>query len=114
FPEFVRARANLIARASQFTADIEGYVFDGADGGQVAFWTARADRTSSEHVHEFDEYILVVEGRCTVITGDVRTQLRAGDELVVPRGTTQRMEVEAGSRTVHVFGGKRAYRVGEI
>jgi quercetin dioxygenase-like cupin family protein len=114
FPRFVKNPLNRIAPASQYTEGVEGYVFDGADGGQVALWTCSKDRVSREHTHDFDEYILVVEGRCTVITGDVRTQLRAGDELVVPRGTTQRMEVEAGSRTVHVFGGKRAYRVGEI
>ena len=114
FPEFVRARANRIAQASQFTADIEGYVFDGADGSQVAFWTAGADRTSSEHVHEFDEYVLVVEGRATLIVDGEERVLGVGDEAVIPRGTTQRMAVVAGTRTIHVFGGRRAGRDGDV
>jgi quercetin dioxygenase-like cupin family protein len=113
FPAFAKHPENRIATASQFTSDIEGYVFDGADGSQVALWTARADRISAEHAHAFDEYVLVIEGRCTVIVGDTRSELRAGDEFVVPKGTRQSMEVTAGTRTMHVFGGKRAAREGE-
>lgn len=54
FPTFMKSPAN-IASSSQFTDDIEGYVFDGADGSQVVVWTAHADRVSKEHVHDFDE-----------------------------------------------------------
>jgi quercetin dioxygenase-like cupin family protein len=113
FPAFVKSPANHIAAASQFTEDVEGYVFDGADGSQVALWTAHADRVSREHAHDFDEYVLVIEGRCTVIIDGTRTELRAGHEFVIPKGTRQRMEVAAGTRTMHAFGGKRASREGE-
>jgi mannose-6-phosphate isomerase-like protein (cupin superfamily) len=109
FPEIMKP-ANRIAASSQFTDDIEGYVFDGADGSQVALWTARADRVSTEHAHEFDEYVLVIEGRCTVIVGETRTELKSDDEFVIPRGTMQSMQASAGTRTMHVFGGKRARR----
>ena len=37
FPAFMKNPLNRIAAASQYTEDIEGYVFDGADGSQVAF-----------------------------------------------------------------------------
>ena len=113
FPVFVRNATNRIAAASQYTDDIEGYVFDGADGSQVALWTARADRFSTAHVHDFDEYILVIEGRCAIVIGERRVELRAGDEFVVPKGTRQSMEVAAGTRTMHVFGGTRARRAGD-
>jgi quercetin dioxygenase-like cupin family protein len=106
----MKTPANRIARGSEFTPDIEGHVFDGADGSQVAFWTARADRTSSEHAHAFDEYVLVVEGRATLIADGSVTVLEAGDEATIPKGTTQRMVVVAGTRTIHVFGGRRARR----
>jgi hypothetical protein len=53
FPKFVKHPANRIASSSQYTEAIEGYVFDGADGSQVAFWTSHEDRTSTEHFHEF-------------------------------------------------------------
>jgi mannose-6-phosphate isomerase-like protein (cupin superfamily) len=79
----------------------------------VALWTAHADRISQEHVHDFDEYVLVIEGRGVIIVGDERIELRAGQEFVIPKGTRQCMEVAAGTRTLHVFGGRRARRVGD-
>ena len=92
---------------------MDPYVFDGADGSQVALRTAHADRVSAEHAHDFDEYVLVIEGRCTIILGCEGIELRAGEEFVIPKGTRQSMEVAAGTRTMHVFGGKRASRESE-
>jgi hypothetical protein len=43
FPDFARNPGNRIASTSQYTDDIEGYVFDGADGSQVALCTAPSD-----------------------------------------------------------------------
>ena len=39
FPEFMKGQANRIATSSQATPGVEGYVFDGTDGSQIAFWT---------------------------------------------------------------------------
>ena len=113
YPGVLKNPLNRIATSSQFTNDVEGYVFDGADGSQVAFWTANADRTSTEHTHDFDEYVIVVEGQATVIIGNETTVLAPGDEMVIPKGTKQRMAVTAHTRTIHVFGGKRARRESE-
>jgi len=110
FPEFMKNPLNRIAASSQYTEDIEGYVFDGADGSQVAFWTCTKDRLSADHTHDFDEYVVVIQGKCTVTMGETAVELAAGDELLIPKGTPQRMAVSAGTRTVHVFGGKRAQR----
>ena len=110
FPDFVRNPANRIALSSQFTDDIEGYVFDGADHSQVALWKSNSDRTSREHAHEFDEYVFVLEGACTAVVDGARIELVAGQELHVPAGARQTMTVSAGTRTMHVFGGKRARR----
>ncbi|MFO0570059.1 MAG: cupin domain-containing protein [Polyangiaceae bacterium] len=110
FPDFVRNPRNRLALSSQFTDDIEGYLFDGEDGAQVALWTCHADRASKEHAHAFDEYVLVIEGRCTVVVEGQRVELGPGQEFVVPKGARQSMEVTAGTRTLHVFGGRRATR----
>jgi mannose-6-phosphate isomerase-like protein (cupin superfamily) len=110
FPAFMKNRANLIPTTAQFTDDIEGYVFDGVDGSQVAFWHCARDRESVVHAHDFDEYVLVVEGQATVHMNGTKTVLDAGQELVVPRGTSQSMAVLAGTRTIHVFGGTRVRR----
>jgi len=110
FPAFIRNPLNRIATSSQFTDDIEGYVFDGADGSQVALWTSSTDRVSKEHAHDFDEYVVVIEGSCAVVLEGRRIELVAGQELHIPKGTRQTMAVAAGTRTMHVFGGKRAKR----
>jgi hypothetical protein len=36
FPAFMKPPANRVAAASQHTEGIEGYVFNGADGSQMA------------------------------------------------------------------------------
>ena len=35
FPEFMRAQANRIDSSQQNTPDIDGYYYEGADGGQI-------------------------------------------------------------------------------
>ena len=67
FPAFIKQLANRIAVDSQSTPGVEGYVFDGADGSQMAFWTCLETAESVPHVHDFDEYMLVVEDCYTLI-----------------------------------------------
>src|SRR5690349_24657870 len=104
FPEFMRAAANRIATQSQATPGVEGYVFDGADGSQMAFWTCRETAVSAAHVHDYDEYMLVVQGCYTLIMVDQRIAIRAGEEYFIPRGVLHAGEVLAGTRTIHGFG----------
>jgi hypothetical protein len=58
----------------------------------------------------------VVEGGYTLITHkendeEERAPIRAGEESFIPRGMRHGGEVEAGTRTIHAFGGHRANRV---
>jgi mannose-6-phosphate isomerase-like protein (cupin superfamily) len=113
FPEFMKHTSNRIAGGGQATPGVEGYVFDGADGSQMAFWTCRETAASAGHAHEFDEYMVVVEGCYTLIIDGRRIPVRAGEEYFIPRGVWHSGEVVAGTRTIHAFGGKRAERVSE-
>ena len=110
FPEFMKNPANRIARSNQATPGVEGYVFDGADQSQMAFWTCTQTATSAEHVHEFDEYMLVVQGRYTLLIAGRRIPVKAGEEYLIARGVRHGGEVVAGTRTIHLFGGHRADR----
>jgi quercetin dioxygenase-like cupin family protein len=112
FPEFMKNPANKIANGDQATAGVEGYVFDGADGSQMAVWTCHETAASSEHVHDFDEYMTVVQGCYTLIIKGERFPLSAGEEYFIPRGVLHGGEVLAGTRTIHAFGGLRASRIG--
>ncbi len=48
FPDLMKHPANKIAAGSQATPGVEGYIFEGADGSQLAFWTFR--RSAAERV----------------------------------------------------------------
>ena len=111
FPEFMKQPVNRVAASSQSTPGIEGYVYDGADGSQMAFWTCPQTASSAPHVHEFDEYMVVVEGCYTLLIGDQRIPIRAGEEYHIPRGVRHSGEAAAGTRTIHAFGGHRANRI---
>ena len=112
FPEFMRNPSNRIAASDQATPGVEGFVFDGADGSQMAFWTCRETAASAAHTHEYDEYMLVVQGVYTLIVDGQRIPVHAGEEYLIPRGTLHSGEVVAGTRTIHAFGGHRADRAG--
>ena len=114
FPPFMKDPANRIAQSSQSTYGVEGYVFDGANQSQMAFWTCSENAISAEHVHEYDEYMLVVQGCYTLVINSHRIPLRAGEEYFIPRGVPHGGEVIAGTRTIHAFGGHRADRQGNV
>jgi len=111
FPDFMKQTANRIATSSQATPGVEGYVFDGVDGSQMAFWTCHLTASSAPHAHDYDEYMLVIQGRYTLIVEQERIPLQAGEEYFIPRGVLHGGEVVAGTRTIHAFGGHRADRV---
>ncbi len=110
FPQFMKNAANRVARTQQATPGVEGYVFDGVEGSQIAFWTCHENAESEAHTHEYDEYMLVVQGCYTLIINGHRTRVQAGEEYFIARGTLHSGEVVAGTRTIHAFGGHRADR----
>jgi quercetin dioxygenase-like cupin family protein len=112
FPEFMKCPANRIATTSQSTPGVEGYVYDGADRSQMAFWTCRQSAASQPHAHDFDEYMAVMQGCYTLIIDGNRIPVKAGEECFIPRGVLHGGEALAGTRTIHAFGGHRADRVG--
>src|SRR5258708_32408029 len=85
FPEFMKCSANRIAASSQSTPGVEGYVFDGADGGQMAFWTCHQTAASPPHMHDYDEYMIVVHGCYTLIVGGKRIPVNVGAEAFIPK-----------------------------
>jgi len=107
FPEFMRSRSNRIGSDQENTDDVEGFYFTGNDGSQMAFWTARSDRTSKGHRHDFDEYMICVSGQYTAYLNDREVVLVPGDELFIPKGTEQWGKCITGTRTIHAFGGRR-------
>ena len=102
--------SNRVDSASQFTPGIEGYVYDGVDESQMAFWTYKKSADSEPHSHDFDEYIVVVQGQYTILMEGKSIKLNAGDEYLIPKGVLHGGSADAGTRAIYAFGGKRAFR----
>jgi quercetin dioxygenase-like cupin family protein len=111
FPAFMRQIVNRISTSDQSTPGVEGYVFDGADGSQMAFWTCGQTAVSAAHSHDYDEYMVVVQGCYTLVIDGLRIPVKAGEEYFIPQGVVHSGDVVAGTRTIHAFGGRRANRV---
>ena len=107
FPAFMKSPANRISQSNRATPRVEGYVFDGSDGSQMAFWTCSENAMSAQHVHDYDEYMVVVEGFYALIINGDRIPLNAGKEYFIERGMPHSVEVLARTRTIHSFGGHR-------
>lgn len=114
FPGFMKNHLNMVDPSSQFTRGIEGYVFDGIDGTQMAFWTYGEDATSEEHEHAYDEYILVVQGQYNLFVGGKVISLGPGDEYHIPKNTVHGGEAFAGTRAIYAFGGNRVKRISKL
>ncbi len=112
FPDFMKSEKNLISGASQSTG-VKGWVYDGADDTQMAFWICEVDGISEEHVHAYDEYFTVVQGTYTLMMNGQRTHVKKGDEYYIPKNVPHAGEFTAGTRTIHCFGGKRANRANQ-
>jgi quercetin dioxygenase-like cupin family protein len=107
FPRFMKSKGNHIGSSQQNTEDIDGYYFKGNDGSQMAFWTCHSEKVSKEHRHEFDEYMVCVQGQYIANVDGKEFVLNPGDELYIPKGTVQSGHCIAGTRTIHAFSGER-------
>jgi quercetin dioxygenase-like cupin family protein len=110
FPEFMRGASNRISSKDQYTPGIEGYVFDGIDGSQITIWTSKNGGEAIEHIHEYDEYFVVIQGQYTVIIEGKHIPINVGEEYFIPRGIPHGGKSIPGTRTINAFGGKRAKR----
>lgn len=113
FPKVMKNESNKIDVQYQSSDKIQGYVYDGADGSQMVYWECGIGGISKEHVHEYDEYMTVVQGRYVVIINDEKYEIEHGKEIFIPKNTPHSGEYIKNTRTIHWFGGKRAYRKNE-
>lgn len=112
FPKFLRNPINAVA-ARQKSDGVEGYIYDGADGSQVVLFQCAANGISKEHVHEFDEYFVVIQGEYTLGIEGRRIKLTSGQEYFIPKGIRHDGAFIADTRTINAFGGRRAERAAE-
>jgi len=109
FPQFLRNPMNA-AGAHQKSYGVEGYLYDSPDGSQVILFQCATNGISKEHVHDFDEYFVVIQGEYTLGIEGKTIKLTSGHEYFIPKGIPHDGAFIAGTRTINAFGGKRAER----
>jgi len=77
----------------------------------VVIFQCETNGISKEHVHDFDEYFVVIEGEYTLGLEVKTIKLTAGQEYYIPKGVPHDGVFIAGTRTINAFGGKRAERI---
>jgi quercetin dioxygenase-like cupin family protein len=105
FPNFMKNQSNAIRGNAENTA-ADGFVFDGADGSQLAIWEYAADSLTPEETHDFDEYVLVVDGLYIIKIGQQQIQLTKGMEYTIAANTKHTAQFTTGTRVIHYYGGK--------
>lgn len=106
-PAFTKGFENAIASKLQ-SSGVEGCVYDGVDGKQMAYWICEKDGVSKEHFHEFDDYFKVVQETYILIIEERRIGLKKRDEYFIPKHIPHAGEFKTATRTIHCFSGKRA------
>jgi quercetin dioxygenase-like cupin family protein len=64
-----------------------------------------ADHFNAEHSHEFDAYVLVVDGEMTIARNGKSELFRAGDMCTMPAGTVH--TEQCGPAGAHYLAGRR-------
>jgi len=106
FPPFMMTQANAVPSQSQ-SVGVKGWIYTGNDEKQTAYWVCEKDGVSKEHIHDFEEYFMVIDGEYVLeIVGESIT-LHKGDEYHIRAGIPHAGKFKAGTRTFHCFGGKR-------
>ena len=110
FPSFMKKPENEISASSQ-SKGIEGWVYDSEAENQMAYWKSKEDVVSEEHVHEFDEYFIVVQGQYILIIANKEICIHAGDEYFIPKRVPH--AIRAGYRN-HSSNGKGSNKLCKI
>lgn len=91
--------------------EIRGYVFDHIQGIQVAHWNCLEEIVADSHVHDFDEYFLILKGIYFLIINGSEQSLTVGDEIIIPAGTPHSGRMGAGTSALHAFGSDLAEKL---
>ena len=105
FPQFMKNSINAVV-SHQMSDGVEGFIYDGGDGSQIVAFQCAKDGISKEHVHDFDEYFVVIQGEYTLSIQGRTIKLTAGQEYHIPKGIPHDGAFIAGTRAINAFGGR--------
>jgi len=109
--EFIKRTGKPIPINQQNTNDIKGYYYDSSNNVQIALWECNSEKESKKHKHEFNEYMVCLEGEYLAIVDNIEYVLHKGDDLEIKSGQEQWGKCIAGTITLHIFEGKRIVEI---
>jgi quercetin dioxygenase-like cupin family protein len=103
FPSFMCKEENEILCDGK-SGDMKGYVFNGREGSQMVIWHCPEGGASNRHVHDYDEYCVVVSGTYTGVSEDgTETVYGPGDECFIPAGEYHQGYYSKNYRAIDAF-----------
>jgi hypothetical protein len=102
FPELMK-NLNCTPDKDQHTQSIEGYYFEDAEDSRAACWFCRADQTSKEHSHDFDKYMICIDGQYNIAIGDKKTAGSGKRIFHIQRRCANSGKVKAETHAIHAF-----------
>jgi len=83
------------------------YVAASPAGGQLVVVQVDGVCDVEEHVHDYDEFCLVLQGELTTWIGDQEYVCKAGDFLYEPANVPHRARIQGPYVAIDFFGGSR-------
>jgi quercetin dioxygenase-like cupin family protein len=111
FPDFITNDADRVANVPD--PSMAGFVFEGDDDVQIVFWQCENGGGCEEHVHDFWEYAIVVEGHFDGTIGDEVIHMEPGDECVIEPGVRHSGTYSKGYRAIDAFSARRVTRLSD-
>jgi hypothetical protein len=108
FPDFLQYSTESIPEIARWNLGSgQGNIFLG-DDARMVFWSYPKSEQSEPSINRYDEYIVVVEGRYTIVVNGTSTAYgpdeQGGPDVHIPSGLRHSRQVIGGTRTIHVFG----------
>jgi quercetin dioxygenase-like cupin family protein len=103
---FENAAKTLLPATSSRSGQFD-YVASSPAGGQFVLVRVEGTVEVEEHVHPYDEFCVVVQGRVTTWMGDEEHVCNPGDLLFEPANVPHRARIEGPYVAIDFFGGPR-------
>jgi hypothetical protein len=106
FPEFLQSSTESISEIARCNlGGGQGNIFLGGDA-RIVFWTCPRSHLSEPGINGFDEYVIVVEGCCTIIANGSSTAYgpdqQGGPDVHIQAGLRHSRQV-IGARELFMY-----------
>jgi quercetin dioxygenase-like cupin family protein len=107
-----RGYANVIKNFPEADVQFEGiraWILQG-ENHQLVFFQMEANAIISEHIHEYVEWMMIIEGEMELTIEGKTSKHEKGDEVLIPAHAKHKARFLTKSRLVGLFSERARYR----